>query len=492
MSDKHLEHLKSIFLKSVTAVQPEDLIKNSVTIENSNLIVNNDIYKVNKPCYVVGFGKAVFGMAITLESILGANLQEGIVTVPAGIFEKILQRPEYSKIRFVEGAVNNLPDENAESGAKQIKDLVEKLQEDDLLIVLISGGGSALLPLPKHPATLSEKLNVIKGLAAGGADIQELNCVRKRLSVLKGGGLAKLAYPANVISLILSDIIGDPLDYIASGPTTPNFDSSNAAVKIIEKYSLYDKLPHSIRLLLESENQSNDDGSDRTILNGQFAHVRNYIIGNNDIAARAALKQATALGYQSFVLSTSVSGEVDRISKIYAELARQVASLINSNKTDRENLKLFLKTFHADLNISESTINEIINLDFNSSAVGVCLIFAGEPTVVVKGNGRGGRNQQLALGFSIEINKFDIKSANISFLSCGTDGIDGPTDAAGAVGSSNLVNNALEENINPTQFLSNNDSYSFYSVFNSGHNLIRTGHTGTNVMDIHLLIVAPV
>ncbi|KAK4886616.1 hypothetical protein RN001_002887 [Aquatica leii] len=486
-SEQEFENLKAIFRSSVAAVKPKQLIRDSVRVQNNILYINNDCYPIKKPMYVVGFGKAVFDMALETENILGKYIKKGVVNVPEGITASYKCKITSSKILFLEGARNNLPDENSEKGAKLIKSLVEKLESDDLLLVLISGGGSALLPLPKQPITLNEKLTISKNLSECGATIQELNCVRKNISLLKGGGLAKLAYPAQVISLILSDIIDDPLEYIASGPTVPNFDTKDDAAKIIKKYLLYEQLPSSIKSILETENKF-DDCKEITS-NGSFIHVRNYIIGNNKIAANAALAKATSLGYQTFVLSTRVSGEVDRISKIYAELARQVASLINSGKTGRENLKVFLQSLQAELNISESTITEIINFNFNFSK-GICLILAGEPTVVVKGSGKGGRNQELALSFSIEINKFNVKSANVSFLSCGTDGIDGPTDAAGALGTSNLVNNALETDINPTLFLQDNDSYGFYSTYNKGEYLIHTGHTGTNVMDIHLLIVS--
>uniref|UniRef100_A0A1Y1KYP8 Glycerate kinase n=1 Tax=Photinus pyralis TaxID=7054 RepID=A0A1Y1KYP8_PHOPY len=478
MSNPTTETLTSIFLKSVSSVNPKHLLRKSVEVQANKLIVCKDIYNLTRPCYLVGMGKAAFDMAREIEEILGDNLREGVVNVPFGA----MKCDKSSRIRFVEGAHNNLPDENAERGARLIKGLIEKLEVDDLLLVLISGGGSALLPLPKHPLTLMEKLNITESLAKRGANICELNSVRKRLSVLKGGGLAKLAYPTPVVSLIISDIIDDPISSIASGPTTPNLDESHVAIEVLKKYSLYDELPvHAVRILQETDTCNPTE---------TFPHVRNYIIGNNQIAANAALSHATALGYQSFVLSTRVQGEVGRISEIYAELARQVASLIISNKGECENFKLFLETFKSELGISEFAFNEITNFNFKSCS-GICLIFGGEPTVTVKGKGKGGRNQQLALSFSIEINKLNVDSANISFLSCGTDGIDGPTDAAGAFGTSNLVSDAFVQNINPTQFLADNDSYGFYTRYRHGKYLVRTGHTGTNVMDIHILIVSP-
>ncbi|KAJ8976169.1 hypothetical protein NQ317_002057, partial [Molorchus minor] len=224
MSNKDL---KEIFLKAVESVQPPQLIKNQVKLEGCHLLVKGRTYFLKKPCHVVGFGKAVLGMATELESLLGEQLEGGVVTVPEGIFEKY-QRPSGSKIEYIEGAKGNLPDEEAVKGAVKIRNLAQRLQEDDLLIVLISGGGSALLPLPVSPITLEEKVDVIKKLAKSGADIRELNSLRKRISVLKGGGLAELAYPCKIISLVLSDIVGDPLDFIASGPTISDRDSAES------------------------------------------------------------------------------------------------------------------------------------------------------------------------------------------------------------------------------------------------------------------------
>uniref|UniRef100_A0A6P7F6A7 Glycerate kinase n=1 Tax=Diabrotica virgifera virgifera TaxID=50390 RepID=A0A6P7F6A7_DIAVI len=474
--------LRDIFIKSVQSVQPEYLIQNEVNVHQRTLTVRGESYNLKRACYVVGFGKAVYGMASELERILGSNLQRGVVNVPVGIFEKY-ERAIGSKIEYVEGAKNNLPDEMALKGAEMIKELAEKLNEDDLLIVLVSGGGSALLPLPVPPITLKQKQNLVKDLAKRGADINELNCVRKKISIVKGGGLAELAYPCRIICFVLSDIIGDPLDFIASGPTMPNTDPSEMAATILKKYRLDGEIPTSIKSVIETTEKRDEKRC--PVTNGEYEHVKTYVIGNNKIAAEAAKHEAINKGFQSAIISTQIEGDVGQISKIYAEFARNIASVI-SDLGNKDNLQVFLRTFSKGLRAEEGFIQEVLDMDYTK---GVCFVFAGEPTVVVKGTGKGGRNQQLALAFSMEVNKLDIKGADISFLSCGTDGIDGPTDAAGAIAISDFMKHT--QNINPELYLENNDAYGFYETYNGGQNLVKIGHTGTNVMDIHLMIIEP-
>lgn len=454
---------KSIFQAAVVAVEPSKLIENCMKFHNGHLVVNGQSYALQKPCYVVAFGKAVLGMCFAIERILGDWIKEGVATVPVGIFEN-KDLPENSKISYIEGAKDNLPDEAAYKGALKIKELAQKLQSDDLLIVLVSGGGSALLPLPKDGISLQEKMDLIKKIANKGADIIELATVRKRLSQLKGGGLAEIAYPAKVVSLILSDVVGDPLDYIAGGPTVPNTDHPKAAIEVLEKLSLSDE----IRAALQAQN--------RPIPQGKYLHVNNYLVGNNEVAIKAALKRASDFGYKTVVLSTHIQGEVTQIARFYALLMKRILE---------QTPAAFLDDYKDAYKIPKEALTKLGSF---MSEKRLCILGAGEPSVVVRGNGKGGRNQQLALEFSVALNKFDL-DADITFLSCGTDGIDGPTDAAGAIGSSHLVNNSVDEGINPVDYLRDNDSYGFYSRFDDGSHLVKIGHTGTNVMDVHVILI---
>lgn len=477
------QELKSIYASAVSAVEPRRLIRDAVRYNQRHLTVKSKTFEIQGQCYVVGFGKAVLGMAVEIQDILGKDLKQGICTVPEGIFQCFKSDPRYvvedSRIEFIEGAKDNLPDIKAAEGAIKIRDLTEKLTEKDLLIVLISGGGSALLPLPQSGISLEEKLDLIKKLSKSGADILELNCVRKKLSQLKGGGLAALAYPAKVISLVISDIIGDPLDFIASGPTKFNTDKPHNALDIVRKYSLFDEQPKSVKEALQKENDQQKCNA--FIKHNEFTHVHNVILGNNENATQGALDKAQALAYNTFILSSAVQGNVSEISKIFADLA-------NASCNTSGDIRRSVSEIAKKLGACESILSSI-SQNFVSDK-GFCFISGGEPTVVVKGNGKGGRNQQLALDFSLRVQNID-NGNEVVFLSGGTDGIDGPTDAAGAIGTNDLVKNSLNKNLDPVAYLKDNDAYNFFSKYNSGENLIKIGHTGTNVMDIQVLIVKP-
>ncbi|KAL3266767.1 hypothetical protein HHI36_010926 [Cryptolaemus montrouzieri] len=481
------EILRELFRVSVDAVQPYKLIIDSVKLEKGHLTVKGVNYPLRKPVHIVGFGKAVLEMAIALEDILGSYLQMGIISIPQGILESCkISIPENSKIQCMEGANNNLPDQNSLKASLKIQELVENLNEDETIVVLISGGGSALLPLPKDGITLSEKLELIKKLGNSGADILELNCVRKEISKIKGGGLAKLCYPARVITLILSDVIEDRLDIIASGPTCTNMDTSEKAIDILKKYSLYENLAESIKKVLQDNSSSKEDHT--FIRNGKFCHVDNYIIGNNRIAVDAILEKSKEFGFQSFLLSTNITGNVAELSKVYAGVSKNFADFLSNTKTKKKLIDDLLR-FNKMITFldEESIIQEVEKLYSNQK---ICLILAGEPTVIVTGSGLGGRNQQLALSFSVELHKLQIgSSVSVTLLSCGTDGIDGPTDAAGAIGYSTLVHDCVEQNLDPNFFLGNNDCYNFYNSFQGGKYLVKIGHTGTNVMDIHIILI---
>lgn len=484
---KNKKELLNIYLKSVQAVDPKMLIRNNVHLDGNILRVCNKQYNVNKNCYLVGFGKAVFSMSQELESILDCHLVNGVVSIPLGMLKTqnaVGSVSKGNKLIYKEGAEGNLPDKAAEYSAKCIAELASKLSKDDILIVLISGGGSALLPFPKAPITLEEKCLLIKQLSIRGTTILELNCVRKRLSDLKGGGLAILAYPATVISLILSDIIGDPLDCIASGPTTPNNDDPSLPLQVIKQYQLETEISSSIRNILTSDINIYHSNAER-----YFDNVSNFVIGNNEIAISSAANEVSRMNYQHAVISTAVNGDVRLVSEVYLQIVLQVAKILR-NKSNIENLISLIKNYETVLNCKTDLADNLHNVDFELQSV-VCLLFGGEPTVNVTGTGKGGRNQQLTLQFAVDLddNKQMLENIDVKFLSCGTDGIDGPTDAAGAISFKELCEVAKQDNLNPKDYLVKNDSYNFFNKFCGGEYLVKPGHTGTNVMDIHVLMI---
>ncbi|XP_059050575.1 glycerate kinase [Achroia grisella] len=470
--------LVQIFKSSVSAVLPENLIKNSIKFNASNqqLTVFRENYNLkNRNVYVIGFGKAVQNMAIEMETILGSKIKHGIISIPVG---SCTHNSMNNNMFYYEGAKNNLPDSNAEKTAKKVKDIISKLNENDLLIVLVSGGGSALLPLPKGPITLVEKTRLIKDLGNSGADISELNTVRKSISDLKGGQLAIKAQPAEVISLILSDIVGDPLDFIASGPTTENLDSPLKTFDIINKYKLQNNLPESIKKVLKYSYNSHPFPSTK---------VKNYLIGSNRLSIEAALNEARNLNYVPVELSNAVTGKVSEVANQYVQLTKVFCEYLNGKLSSRdlreqtENLKI--------PGIKPDFVDNISSMYLKGKDI--CFVLGGEITVDVKGTGKGGRNQQLALEFSNYIHNIKeyFKDFEIYILCAGTDGIDGPTDAAGAIGHLDLVTNSHYLDIDVNKYLNDNDSYNFYDKYSNGDFHVVTGHTNTNVMDIHLIIV---
>ena len=323
-------------------------------------------------------------------------------------------------------------------------ELTKNLSEDDLVITLISGGGSALMPLPAEKIALDDLQDITGKLLRTGASINELNAVRKHLSAFKGGQLARHCSPATVLSLILSDVIHDPLDTIASGPTAPDDSSYSDALGVLEKYGLFVDAPEQIRSRINAgvrglltETPKNGDPV--------FDRVHNILVANNSIAAIAAKKKAEELGYNSMVVSTSIEGEARQVGVDYSDMAKEVID------KDRP-----LKKPAA-------------------------IILGGETTVTVKGSGIGGRNQELALGATLGL---DCASCLIATL--GTDGIDGPTEAAGAFVDGSTMKWADAKGMNPLRYLENNDSYTFFSEIGDA---IITGPTGTNVNDLTLIMV---
>jgi hydroxypyruvate reductase/glycerate 2-kinase len=330
------------------------------------------------------------------------------------------------------------------AATKHVIDMLKNGDDQTIVLCLISGGGSALLVAPCNGITLSEKQRVTELLLKAGTNINELNTVRKHISAIKGGRLAEIAYPSKVISLILSDVIGDPLDVIASGPTSPDETTYGDAIHVIEKYGLRDNIPdHILHILMKGSEGNVPETPKRGY--PVFERVENIIIGSNKIATGAAAKKAMELRFDTTILTSELQGEAREVAKWLAGKAMEI------REQRAEGRK-------------------------------ICLISGGETTVTVNGSGIGGRNMELALAFAIEIAGTD----GITLLSAGTDGTDGPTDAAGAIVNGQTIKKAKTKSLDPLVYLEHNDSYVFFK--NTGE-LFVTGSTGTNVMDIQIVLI---
>ncbi|XP_004581836.1 glycerate kinase [Ochotona princeps] len=484
---------QQVFESAVGAVLPGPMLRRVLSLDpdGRQLKVRDRSFQLHQNLYLVGFGKAVLGMAAAAEELLGQHIVQGVISVPKGIRtameqagrQEMLLKP-HSRIQVFEGAEHNLPDRDALRAALAIRQLAEGLTADHLLLVLISGGGSALLPAPIPPVTLDEKQMLTKLLAARGATIQELNTIRKALSHLKGGGLARAAYPAQVISLILSDVVGDPMEVIASGPTVASTHSVQDCLHILNHYGLRAALPRSVKTVLAQADS--DPHGPHTC-----GHVLNMIIGSNVLALAEAQRQAEALGSQAVVLSAAIQGDVKSIAQFYVLLARAAgARLVPSTAGCSTEEDVKLHELAAELQLSDLYMEEA--LEALAGAGGpVCLLAGGEPTVQLQGSGKGGRNQELALRVGAELGRWPLGSLDVLFLSGGTDGQDGPTEAAGAWVTADLAREAAAEGLDVATFLDHNDSHSFFCHFRGGTHLLHTGMTGTNVMDIHLLFLRP-
>jgi len=431
--------LKS-FEAAVRAVDPKRLIGSKLVLEDSILKVDCYTFDLKhfKNIYVIGGGKASGSMAEALEALLDKRITEGIVNVPKGSKHK-------TEIVKLNEASHPIPDESGVEGVKRMLELAEKAGENDLVICLISGGGSSLMPLPRNGITLVDKRKITEDLLKCGATISEINTVRKHISGIKGGWLAKKAYPATVLNLILSDVLGDPTEFIASGPTVPDSTTFSDAVKILKKYGLWEKAPESVRkVLLEGEKgliPETPKADDKA-----FRRVFNVVIGNCRDASRAACKTLKSAGLNTLLLTALLEGEARHVGTFLASVAREIAA--SNNPVPRP----------------------------------AAIVAGGETTVTVVGKGKGGRNQEIALAAALKIRGLD----GCVVASLSTDGVDGPTDAAGAVADGKTIERAEGTGLNAETFLVENDSYNFFSRLGD---LIFTGPTGTNVNDISIVIV---
>jgi glycerate 2-kinase len=427
-----------IFKAGVESVLPGNLINNHISL-NDNILslkdVNYDL-SVYAHIYLVGFGKASAGMAGAMEAVLGDRITEGHIITKYG------HAVPMRNITVTE-AGHPVPDENGMAGTWKILEIIKKAKLNDLVIVLISGGGSALLTDLPEGINLEELASLNKLLINSGADISEINSVRKHLSQLKGGQLARLAFPASVLSLLLSDVTGDLPDVIASGPTVPDPSTFGDAIRVLEKYHIESLVPSSVReYLRKGESGFLPETVKET--DSCFLRTRNVILGNNKTALGQSKSKAEEFGYDAVIVSNIIGGDV-------ADVARMIFSETTASAKGNHGSK-------------------------------IALLFGGEPTVQHAGNGMGGRNQHLALLMAQKLTGI----TGITFLSAGTDGTDGPTDAAGAMCDGMTIQNAAEAGINAEEMAQNFDSYHF---FKSTGGLIQTGPTYTNVMDLMIILI---
>ncbi len=430
-----------IFRAALAAADPRRAMLRHVRVDGDVLVCDRKRYRLDRfrRVFVVGAGKAGAPMAAALETLLGRRITGGLVNVKYGHTARL------RRVKLNECG-HPVPDENGLRGAGEIARMAQDAGEDDLLLCVISGGASALLPLPAEGLTLADKQATTRALLACGANIHELNCIRKHCSGIKGGQLARLAWPATVITLLLSDVIGDDPDTIGSGPTAPDRSTFADALEIIRRYDIGKQIPAAVRERLE-QGARGEIAETPKPGDAVFDRVQNVVAGSNREAVDAAADAAHSLGYRTMVLSTTIQGETRDIAMMHAAIAREIRASGRPVKPP------------------------------------ACVISGGETTVTLRGDGKGGRNQEFVLATVNEIAGLP----GIAILSAGTDGTDGPTDAAGAIADGGTAARALEAGLNPGDFLARNDAYRFFDPLGD---LIRTGPTKTNVMDVRLMLVA--
>jgi glycerate 2-kinase len=428
-----IQNAIEIFTHAVAAVKPSALIQKHLSRQADHLMICGNRIPLHAGVFIIGAGKAAALMAQTVEEIVGDAITDGLVVT------KYEHGLPLRKIKLIE-AGHPVPDVNSLLATKEMMKLVHDLTPQDVVIFLLSGGASSLLADCPEGAHLIEVQEVFDLLLKSGAEIHEMNKVRKHISHIKGGQLAKAIYPARLYALILSDVIGDDLDIIGSGPTAPDSSTFADAVAVLNKYQITDKLPAAVyQYLLEgfegkiAETPKEGDAC--------FVNTHNNIIGSNRIALLAAAEKARALGYDTHIITNTLKGEASVVGQTLAEEAMSW-----------------------------------------SGQRPACLLYGGESTVTIKGKGKGGRNMELALSAGSRCHS----QPNITILAAGTDGTDGPTDAAGAVVNTDIMERAMALHGSPTSYIDNNDSYSYFMETDA---LLKTGPTQTNVMDIVITLI---
>jgi hydroxypyruvate reductase len=424
-------HALAIFKAALAAADPADAVTRHLRRRDLGRYSN---------IYVIGAGKAGASMAHAAERVLGRQITAGLVNVKDGPASSLRKSLRASRIELNQSG-HPVPDARGVAGAERIAQIAAAAQKDDLVVCLISGGASALMPLPAAGITLEEKQATTRLLLACGANIHEINAIRKHISGIKGGQLARLAAPATVQSLLLSDVIGDDLDVIGSGPTAPDASTFAAAGEVFDKYGIRARVPAAVKQRIE-RGQRGELPETPKPGDPIFRRVRNTVVGGNRLALAAAARHARSLGYRTLILSSQIQGETREIARMHAAIAREIVGSRQPAKAP------------------------------------ACIITGGETTVTLKGEGLGGRNQEFVLAAAIDIAGLE----NVVVFSAGTDGSDGPTDAAGAVADGQT----LGRNPDARRYLDENNSYRY---FESLGDLVITGPTNTNVMDVRIILI---
>ncbi len=448
------EDARGIFLAGVQRVDPRLLLGKALRLRGEIMEVSHAggtfEYDLSRYAHVavVGMGKASAVLAEALEGILGRRIGSGFVVA------KSIGASRCARIELAE-AGHPVPDHRSVQAGGKVLEIAAKVREWEargeacLAIVLVSGGGSALLSTPAQGISLEDKAAATRLLLASGATIQEMNGVRKHLSAIKGGRLAEAFQPADVLSLILSDVVGDDLDAIASGPTVPDRWTWESAAAVLKARKVWDSLPPPVRDLFVAGVEGRAPDTPKPGAKA-FGSTRTVLVGNNMLALRAAEEEARARGYNTLLLSSRIVGEAREVAKLFPALAKDIS--LYGTPVPRP----------------------------------ACILAGGETTVTIRGKGRGGRNQEMALAALCALDEETKREGGFCFLSAGTDGNDGPTDAAGAFAEPEILARASIQGLDPEAFLADNDSYGF---FDASQGLLKTGSTGTNVCDLQILLV---
>jgi len=430
-----------ILQAALEAVEPGAAVERWLRRDGHYLIAADQTYDLTalKRVVIIGLGKAAVPMGRAAAQIVGDRLTSGLLLTKEGHAQDL--EPELAAKLSVLEASHPIPDERGVSGTRQILALLRTLKADDLVICVISGGGSALLTAPVVP--LEEMQALTGSLLACGASIHEINTLRKHLDEVKGGGLARAAAPARLLTLILSDVVGDPLDMIASGPTAPDSTTFAEAQAVIERYALQQQV--SQRILARLQDGLNGRIADTPKAGDPlFERVQNLIVGSNRLAAEAALAQARAEGFHALLLTTTLQGEARGVGRMLASILGEIAA--SGHPVPRP----------------------------------ACILAGGETTVTLTPNaGKGGRNQEMALSAVNDLAGL----ANVALVTLATDGGDGPTNAAGAVVTGDSLSRARLLGLDPADFLARHDAYHFFEPLGD---LLITGPTRTNVNDLAL------